>query len=103
MGRTYSQRQTAPSKFWKPAIRSAPRRSTGRTASRRTKARRHTEIAKLVWLVTTDRNPRETERSMMTTAILTRPETVAVHRYVISDEQLEAAAEESALSFTYVC
>ena len=39
----------------------------------------------------------------MTTAILTRPETITVHRYVISDEQLEAAAEESALSFTYVC
>jgi hypothetical protein len=52
-------------------------------------------------VVTTDRNPRETERSTMTTAILTRPETITVHRYVISDEELEAAAEESALSYTY--
>jgi len=54
-------------------------------------------------VVTTDRKPREIERSMMTTAILTQPETVAVHRYVFSDEELEAAAEESALSYTYVC
>ncbi len=38
----------------------------------------------------------------MTTAILTRPEIEGVHRYVISDEELEAAAEESALSYTYI-
>jgi hypothetical protein len=39
--------------------------------------------------------------STMTTAILTRSEIDSVHRYVISDEALEAAAEESALSYTY--
>lgn len=37
----------------------------------------------------------------MTAAILTRPETEGVHRYVISDAELEAAAEESALSYTF--
>jgi hypothetical protein len=37
----------------------------------------------------------------MTTAILTPPETQSVHRYVISDAELEAAAEESALSYTF--
>jgi ribonuclease PH len=30
-----------------------------------------------------------------------RPEIESAHRYVISDEELEAAAEESALSYTY--
>jgi hypothetical protein len=29
------------------------------------------------------------------------PEIESGHRYVISDEELEAAAEESALSYTY--
>jgi hypothetical protein len=38
----------------------------------------------------------------MTAAILTLPETEGVHRYVISDAELEAAAEESALSYTYI-
>jgi hypothetical protein len=37
----------------------------------------------------------------LTTAILTRPEIESVHRFVTSDEALEAAAEESALSYTY--
>jgi hypothetical protein len=37
----------------------------------------------------------------MTAAILTPPETERVHRYMISDAELEAAAEESALSYTF--
>jgi hypothetical protein len=37
----------------------------------------------------------------LTTAILTRPDVESVHRFVTSDEALEAAAEESALSYTY--
>ena len=39
--------------------------------------------------------------SRMTTAILERAEAEHIHRYVISDAELEAAAEESALSYTY--
>jgi hypothetical protein len=35
----------------------------------------------------------------MTTALLTEPD--AAHRYTISDDELEVAAEESALSYTY--
>jgi hypothetical protein len=37
----------------------------------------------------------------MTTAILERADAENIHRYVISDAELEAAAEESALSYTY--
>lgn len=37
----------------------------------------------------------------MTAALLTKPSTDNAYRYVISDEELEAAAEESALSYTY--
>ena len=37
----------------------------------------------------------------MTAAILTRAETEGIHRYAISDAELEAAAEESALSYTF--
>jgi hypothetical protein len=37
----------------------------------------------------------------MTAAILTRPETEGVHRFAVSDAELEAAAEESALSYTF--
>ena len=37
----------------------------------------------------------------MTAAILTLPDIDNAHRFVVSDEELEAAAEESALSYTY--
>jgi hypothetical protein len=37
----------------------------------------------------------------MTAALLTAPLAETIHRYVISDSELEAAAEESALSYTY--
>lgn len=37
----------------------------------------------------------------MTAAMLTRLEIEGVHRYVISDAELEAAADESALSYTF--
>jgi hypothetical protein len=37
----------------------------------------------------------------MTAATLTGLAIEGVHLYVISDEELEAAAEESALSYTY--
>jgi hypothetical protein len=37
----------------------------------------------------------------MTAPTLTTPDIENAHRYVISDEELEAAAEESALSYTY--
>jgi hypothetical protein len=37
----------------------------------------------------------------MTAPTLTTPDIDNAHRYVISDEELEAAAEESALSYTY--
>jgi hypothetical protein len=39
--------------------------------------------------------------STMTAATLTGLAIEGVHLYVISDEELEAAAEESALSYTY--
>jgi hypothetical protein len=37
----------------------------------------------------------------MTAPTLTKSDIDNAHRYVISDEELEAAAEESALSYTY--
>ena len=37
----------------------------------------------------------------MTAAMLTRYETSSTHRYSISDAELEVAAEESALSYTF--
>lgn len=37
----------------------------------------------------------------MTTTLEMRPETECIHRWVISDAELEAAAEESALSYTF--
>ena len=37
----------------------------------------------------------------MTAPVVTRPDIDSAHRYAFSDEELEAAAEEAALSYTY--
>jgi hypothetical protein len=37
----------------------------------------------------------------MTTATLSRPDLATAYRFVISDAELEAAAEETAMSYTY--
>jgi hypothetical protein len=50
--------------------------------------------------VTTARNPPPKEATM-TAAVATRPDIDSSHRYAFSDEELEAAAEEAALSYTY--
>jgi hypothetical protein len=41
------------------------------------------------------------EVDQMTTATPVRPEAESVHRHVVTDAELEATAEESALSYTF--